>query len=59
MYMLYYQVTGWPGQQISVSMRLVDELNFSTAGIVELTPRDSSNVVSLIKPHITANFHYC
>ena len=40
------QVTGWPGQRISVGMQAIDELNFSTAGIVELLPRNSSNVVS-------------
>ena len=41
-----FKVTGWPGQRISVGMQAIDELNFSTAGILELLPHNSSNTVS-------------
>lgn len=36
-------VTGWPGQRISVSMQLIDELNFSTSGRIQLMPLNSSD----------------
>lgn len=40
------KVTGWPGQRISVGMQAIDELNFSTAGTVELLPHNFGNKVS-------------
>lgn len=52
------QVTGWPGQSISVDMHAIDELNFTTTGLVELVPHNSNNnMVSHEKLYsiITAN----
>lgn len=37
------QVTGWPGQSISVDIHVIDELNFTTTGLVELVPHNSNN----------------
>lgn len=44
--MVVVKVTGWPGQRILVGMQAIDELTFSTAGIVELLPHNSTRTVS-------------
>lgn len=52
-------MTGWPGQRISVDMQAIDELNFSTSGIVELVPDNSISPVSHREDYVVLELLYC
>ena len=57
--MVVVKVTGWPGQRISVGMQAIDELNFSTAGIVELLPHNSTRTVSHEETLLYSIIYHC
>lgn len=45
MLLLLLQISGWPGERVSIPIELIDEANQSASGFVQLTPVDSNNQV--------------
>ena len=46
MFLLLLQVSGWPGQQLSIPIKLTDEANQVASEFIQLEPVDSNNQVS-------------